>query len=524
MEKMEDKRQFYQLLKPIRRQLLIIKVLCEFHYWIVAAAVLSLLILISARVFVIPYYQEIIYFTCLLLILPFIFRIWRNKPGWKESAFIFNTYVPEDRVMTAFSFLDDKGLLQQLQLAEALKFMKREQQRVLTRKKQYLLPKWLLAAAILICFTALFLFYPNQTQQLAVKKETEIAVLKKIEKELKEKSKKEQNPGTKKALEKAKDILAKKPELKEALKKLVSERKELELKTLKEQEKQKDLKNWQQNLQQSGFNQLAAALDKKDLKQVRKELENINKKYDQLTEKQKNALGKLNGSAKKLTDKELEELAKKISAALEAAELTEQYASAEAAVADAVENLQKEMDANGIPSGQMALNSPDQTSGQPGNPPNSGNGNAAGNGNNGTGGSQGNKGTGNNPSSGQGNGAGGGNGTGHGSGAGNGGTGTGQGSGNGAGFGMGSREFLTIPEKLNGPTNLESDSGKIENGAGVKQYESNGPVLKGQIRSYQEVYQQYQDSYRNSTDRVKLPNDLENIVKNYFSSLDPDKE
>ncbi|MEH7106932.1 hypothetical protein V7083_04040, partial [Bacillus sp. JJ1764] len=73
-------------------------------------------------------------------------------------------------------------------------------------------------------------------------------------------------------------------------------------------------------------------------------------------------------------------------------------------------------------------------------------------------------------------------------------------------------------------TNLETDSGNLGQGSPSQQFSGNGPVLRGQIRSYQEVYGQYMDTYWNSTDRVTLPSDLEEIVKSYFTTIDPNKE
>lgn len=529
MGEMEDKRQFYQLLNPLRRQLFIKRTLREFHYWLLAAAALSSVILLAARIWVIPFYHEMVLSCCLLLIPICIFRIWRNRPGWKDAAAVFNAFVPEDQVITAFSFLTEEGLVQKLQLAEALRLMKKEQQRVMMRKKGYLLPKWLLAAVLFFCLAGLLEFFPAHTQQLAEQKETELAVLKKIEQQLEEKEKKAKSTETKKALEKAKDMITKKPDLNEALKKLAAQQKELELKALKVRDERKKWQDWQHNLHQADLHQLAAALEEKDVKRINSELEKMNKNYQSLTEKQKSAFGKLNGSNKKLSDQELKELANHISALLDSERQEQELAAAEAAVSQAAGELQKEMAANGLKSRQIALhssgpaggNKPTSSSGSNGNPPAHPNsGNQAGN--QGTGNS-GSSGKGNSSSNGSGTGSGNGSGSGNG-GAGNGRGGSGQGGGHGAGLGSGSRELLTIPEKSAGKTNLETDSGTIGKGSGVQQFEGDGPISKGKIRSYQEVYHDYQATYRSSTDRVKLPSELEEMVKTYFSSLDPNKE
>lgn len=96
--------------------------------------------------------------------------------------------------------------------------------------------------------------------------------------------------------------------------------------------------------------------------------------------------------------------------------------------------------------------------------------------------------------------------------------------GGGAGLGQGSRELLTIPERFQGDTNVETDAGTIGEGQTGQQSEGTGPVLKGNIRPYSEVFESYEQAYRQSTERLDLPADLGDIVKNYFSTIDPNEE
>jgi len=525
---MEDKKLFIKLLQPLRRQLLLKRIFIEFHYWILAASAFSVMILTAARIFAIPFFHEIIWYGCFMILLVFVFRTWRNQPGHREAAKLFNTYIPDDRVITAFSFLDDEGKLQKLQLAEALPYMKKEQHHVLARKKSYIMPKWLFIAVVLICISAILNYYPNQNLQLAVKKETEMKVLKKVEKKLEEKAKKENNAETKKALEKAQEIMAKNSDPKETLLALAKQKKELELKALKQQENLENFKAWQQELKNAELSKLAAALEKKDIDKIKKELEQLTKKYDSLTESERKALSKLTGSDQKLSEKDIAELTKQISEALNADNKMNELANAQAALGEIEENLQNELLANGLQSKQIALNHSNQSAGGKKNSQNSKNGNPS---TGSQGSNQGNQSAGNgsqgNGSKGNGNGSGSGNGSGTGQGSGSG-TGTdsggGTGSGSGAGLGTGSRQLLTIPEKIGGKNNLETDTGNIGKGSPAEQFSGNGLILKGQLRSYQEVYGNYTDAYRKSTDRVKLPSDLEEIVKNYYLLLDPNKE
>jgi len=60
-------------------------------------------------------------------------------------------------------------------------------------------------------------------------------------------------------------------------------------------------------------------------------------------------------------------------------------------------------------------------------------------------------------------------------------------------------------------------------GEGSSNFEDaqDSPVLKGEVRNYDEVYSSYEKSYRESLDRMNLPSKLEDIVKQYFSEMDP---
>ena len=172
--------------------------------------------------------------------------------------------------------------------------------------------------------------------------------------------------------------------------------------------------------------------------------------------------------------------------------------------------MQSQMKENGMQPTQIAFAPTSQSSNQ-------NNGNVGGQGQNNNANQQGQ-----NPNSGNGTDTGNGNGTGSGNrSSSSNGTGT---VGLGAGIGQGSRELLTIPQRLNGKTNMEIDNGMLGEGQANAQSDGNGPVLKGSIRPYTEVYRQYEQAYRQSTDRYKYPADLEEIVKSYFTNIDPNKE
>ena len=131
-------------------------------------------------------------------------------------------------------------------------------------------------------------------------------------------------------------------------------------------------------------------------------------------------------------------------------------------------------------------------------------------------------GSGNEPGSGSGSGSGSGNGSGSGSGSG---TGTGSGSssgGNGAGLGAGNHN-LTVPKQLNGQENQEIDKGELGAGESEQQIDPNAPILPGEVRSYGEVFEQYENTYRQAIQRNNYPDHLQEMIKDYFSDIKPTK-
>ncbi|MEH7388772.1 hypothetical protein V7149_17945 [Bacillus sp. JJ1503] len=520
---MEDRKQFEKLLRPIQKQLLVQLIIKEVQLLLVFAGALSLFLLVLARFIVIPFVNYYFLSIMLTLFIIFIIRIWRKRPKKYEAAIIYNHFVQDDRVLTAYSFLKTQGVIAALQLSDAVKHMKNTSEMVYKRKKHFFYPKWLFLS---LAFTAaaIFLFVsPNENINLAKQKEKEIKLVAEAEKKLKEEIKKEKDPEVKKALQEAADKMAEKKSAEEALKELAKQKKELELKALKEKEKQMALENWKNELKNNGLSDLEKLLNEKNLKAIEKELAKLNEKWNGLTEEQKMAFNQLAENDRQLTEEELAKLMEQIESALNSEEFLAQLAAAQQALQKTGLAMQNQMASNGIPPGELAF----APSGQPSTGANPSGSQPSGQSSNGQQPGQNPQGPsgGNSSGSGQGNGAGSGSGNGSGSGSGGSGSGSGSGSGGlGAGKGQGSRELLTIPDHLDGQTNIETDKGGLGEGSPVEQTEGSGPVLKGSIKPYDEVFKTYEHAYRQSTDRYKLPADLEEIVKNYFTNIDPNKE
>lgn len=526
---MGEKQQFINLIKPIKRQLLLQLIWKELQYLFMGAGAASFLLIIAASFIVIPFLHYYFAGLAVVLFLVFLLRIWRGKPDLYKAACLYNSYVHDDRVITAFTFLQKEGELERLQLADAVKHMKKVYSQVIKRKKFFIHYKWLGAGLISILASILLVFTVSQDKlELAKQKESEIKLVKETEKELQEKAKEEKDPEVKKllneALEEIKD--AKDPE--KALQELEKQAKNLDLKMLKEKEKQSELEKWKNELNESGLNELAKLIDEKNLEELEEELAKLNQNRNELNKEQQKALNSLTQKEGELSEEELARLVKQIEEALESPELIEQLAAAQSEIQNTGLNLQNEMTANGMPPSQISFASSNQSDEQnsQGGSQNNGNGQTPSQDGQTSEGNDSGSGSGDGSGSGSGSGTGSGSGSvGNGSGAGPGRSGSGSGSnGNGAGLGQGSRELVTVPERISGDRNVENDGGMLGEGSSSYETDGTGPVLEGNLRPYDEVYQQYESTYRQSIDRYGLPVDLKEIVENYFSNIDPNKE
>ena len=520
---MEDRDLFKKLLKPIQRQLFFELLLKEVQLTLAFVGLASCLLLICARFFVIPFLSYYFFILFLLSIIIISIKVWRIYPPIKKAAFVYNGFVPEDRVITSYHFLEKEGVIASLQLADTVNRMKHEHEKVLKRKKRLFYPKWLVTSILFLGGAALLFYLPSEKFELAKQKENEIKLVAEEKEKLKEQIEKEKDPIVKKKLEEVQDKLTTMKSAEEVLKELAKQTKELELAALKEKEKQAAFENWKAQLNNNGFKALNKMIDEKNLKAIEKELSLLKDKWNELSDEQKKAFSQLTQQEGELSEEELAQALEQIEKALESEAFLQQLVAAQTALQNAGLALQNQMTSNGTPPSQIALSPAGQ--GQTGNQNNETSGQQQG-GNNGQGQSGQGMGNGSGSTNGSGSGSSSSSGSGSGSGTGSGsGSGTGNGSGgSGAGKGQGSRELLTIPEYLDGQTNIENDNGAIGEGKPVQQTDGAGPILKGSIRPYNEVFSTYEKAYRQSTDRYKYPADLEEIVKNYFSNIDPNKE
>ncbi|WP_181444447.1 hypothetical protein [Bacillus sp. 03113] len=543
---MDEKKQFYSLLKPIQRELFWEQLLKEVQLLLMIAGGLFLIMRLIASVWIIPFFFTFFFIGCILLIGFICFRLWYSRPDVSAAAHVFNGFVEEDDVVTAFSFLNRNGAMERLQLLKTVRLMKKQMPLVLQRKKIYFYPKWIVLFFLFLFSSTLLHQFSFEKWDLAKKRETEIELLSDAKKELKKEMKKVKEPSVKEELAKTVHELNQAKTPREALKTMEKQVKQLELKQIKEQENKKKWNSFQPVLNDKEFQNLSESLKSQNISEIENALREANKNWNQFSDHQRNSWKNLTNQNRSLTEKELEQLAKELKAAAQADRQVQELAQAETSLKNSAQNLQEQMAANGLESSSLALsnangsqeggqassgqsNNPSNSSGNPSTTPNTSNngGNTSENPNSSN--NQNGQGAGNGSSNSNGTGPGNsGNGSGTGSGSGSGGSGNGSGSGNGngsgAGLGSGSRELLTIPEYAKGENRTEQDTGELGAGTQGQQMDGDGLVLKGSIRPYQEVYGEYEKAYRESTERYKLPTDLEDMVKNYFSNIDPDKE
>jgi len=508
---MDVQKTFYSLLKKVKLQLQVEHSAKEFQYLLLTCSAFILCLFIFARFYVIIDTNMFISSFVSITVIFFFVRFWKTKPGFKQAAQFYDQYCGEDRASTALAFMDDKEMVPELQRKDALVHMKKAEISVLKRKKKYIYPLPLYLSIFFIILTSLIILYPNEKMAEAKQQKKERAIVQETVKELEKLFKEKTNPIVKKTIETVMDDLKGMKNADEALKKLNKQSSELMLKKTQSDENNAELTRAIKQLEAGKFHELAKALHENNKDLMESELEKLREQLSQLTNEQKESLAQLiQSELGDLSSEHINLLKDQLSNMLDKASQSTQLADSQKIMQTASESLLEKMLENNIqPSTTIVQNQNNEKGNSPkGDETNSGsqtgqqNGSSTGNGNEGQGESGNSKGNGNSSNS------------------------SSNGSstpGNGAGLGMGSRE-LTIPETVDGKVNIEKDSGEMGEGKPTEHGEGNGPVLKGSIRPYEEVYNQYEKASRESTNRLQLPSELESIVKNYFSEINPDRE
>lgn len=477
---MDRRKRLKQFVIRAKRSLNIERMLPSIQYGLLIAVGLVMAILFLSRLFVFPYYIDVALYSSIGVLIATIFYLWWYRVKDSEALMYLDTFYPHNELITALSFKDDSHPLIGSILNKAQKESFTSFERFRKRKKVLWKPRALLSLLLMIMVVGVLYIFPSPTQQEAALIEKENEVINELEKEVADLEKKSVNEEVKAQLQ---DLLHKLKELdssEKALREVVKKQKELKLQEQELKEKQA--------LENKGDSE-AEGLTAEEEERL-KELQGIQNELANTASTAQTALGKLG---------------KPLSTDLQ---------SAIAIESDMVNSSQ-----NSGSESQGVSNNPNSSSGQQTNSNSS-----QGSGNN-QGGSNSSQGQGTNGSQGQGNGSGQGSGSGTGQGQGNGsGTGgQGTGNGNGAGFGQGSKDLLAIPDRFNESGETIVDGGPLGDGKPLGEQEGPVPVTKGTIRPYEEVIGQYKDRYMESSERMQLPKDLQDIVQSYFSTLESEE-
>lgn len=474
---MDRQKRLIQYVKRAKRSLNIEKLLPILQYGLFLSLLLSLAILIVSRFFVFPFYDDIALIVAVsTFAFSIIYFIWTHI-RMKDALIKLDSFYPFNELVTAFSLKQEENPLVDSIKDKAVKESVGAYERFKKRPKKYWQVKALFGILISSILMAVLILFPSETQQEAQVVEKEKEIVRELEKEVEELEKKTMSKDVKKELQELREKLKDVETSEEALREVIK--------------KQKELKLQEQKLMEKELAEGEDGLTEEELEMLKE-------------------LGEMQGSLVKQassTQSALSKLGKPVSFQLQNA-------------------IAKEMSTQSTNS-QNQNQSSSQNSGQNQNQ-NSQSNTSQGN----NSGAQGNQSQGNNNSnqgnSGQGQGQGqSGSGSGQGQGGGAPGAGQGQGAGRGlgpgAGLGAGGRDLLSIPNRIGGSSETTVDGGPLGEGDPAEEQKGPVPVTKGTVRPYEEVIGQYEGSFMESTERLQLPRDLQEVVESYFTSIQSDE-
>ncbi len=474
---MERRRQLRKYIQRAKTSLTVERSIPIAQYGLFLALLSSASLFLVSRLFVWPYYRQTALATFIVVILATVLFMWWKRVKEKEALHTLDDYFSHNELVTALSFEDDKDPLVLSLLTKALENVDKAFADFKARKKSLFRPKALIGLFGTAVVLAILYMFPAATQIEAIEVEKEKAVIEDVKKEVAKLEKKVETKEVKEQLKELQNTLKEAETAEEALREVVKKQKELALKEQQLKDKQTASKD-------------GAAEEKGLSKEEEEQLKELAQMQQELTQ---------NATA---TQTAMSKLGKPASNTLQNA-----IASANSA------NNNQSNNANPNPNQQSSANS--QQSNQQGQQGQSNSQNdsqqASGKGQE--------QGSSQSTQQGQGNGQGNGQGQGNGNGNGNG-SGSGSAGGSGAGTGQGGRDLLTTPKRIGGSSQTSVDGGALGDGSHVSEQQGNGPITKGSIRPYGEVIGSYKDSYLESSERLQLPKDLQNVVQSYFTSIE----
>ncbi|MED1645664.1 hypothetical protein P4U99_21190 [Brevibacillus agri] len=504
------------LLEPVRRQLqkrVLLQQITQYGLW---GAGGSALLLLAARLWPIPYYSWLAAALIPLALLLGGLVALRKKATLLQSAQAADGNGLAQRVETAWEHRDSTSSVAVMQREDALRHLRQNLPRIIESIHIWSgLQKKLYAAGGLLLASLLLMIWPNpqdgRLAQMALEKQAIAQAEKEIE-EIKQETKatkglsEAQKKQLEEMLEQAKKAMAKATDPAERLNALRAAEKQLEKLRAAAQNKAASLHSLQRSLgSQQSTKSLADALAKNDREALTAALQASMLQALAEAQQSQQAMLALAQAAASLHQSQMTLASAGAFGNNGAGNITPGAGQAVPAATTpggnpAASGTGTTANANPNPAGnQQTPPANGNTGAGQGNGSTNGTGNAAGNGSmsglpNGTG-----KGT-------------------SGTGIANGGN-----QGSGAGLAEGKHELVTVPS-----SRIGSDSGPTETvggplGAGPSQSQQSGntQVTSGGTLPYEEVYGQYEQFARESMEKGSIPGDYQDIVKDYFSKIEP---
>jgi hypothetical protein len=83
--------------------------------------------------------------------------------------------------------------------------------------------------------------------------------------------------------------------------------------------------------------------------------------------------------------------------------------------------------------------------------------------------------------------------------------------------------LISTPRTLEGEGTIHSDQGPLDGHGGELQYGGQSPMVDGTSRPYEDVFADYEAAARDSLDRHALPQHMQNLVRDYFIEIQPER-
>ena len=469
---MDGQRRLWKAVASARRALTYEQLYIAIQKGLLYAVLSITLVYTISRFFVLPYYSEIAFITGGIgFVTPLVLALVK-RPKQRDALLCLDQFYPHNELVTVLTTKEQHPLLATLrtqaesQIDQVLGAFRKRPKQVLQKK----VLAYALGTGVLFL---LLLVFPAATQQEAKNIEADRAITKAIKKETKQQLEKPVPEQAKKQLAELQKALEEAKTSEAALKELVKTQKEL-------------AKLSQDLLAETPEQQTTAKGELTALQEVNKTL----------AESASNAQSQMSALGKPIdlsTQKVIASMNQQTSGATNQ---QSSNASASPSTTAGQTGNATSSQSNGTASSSTSSNANQNSQSQ------------SGQGQSGQGQGQG-KGQG--QSQGQG---------GQGSGQG---TGSGQGAGGKGGLrggsGSGGRDLIAVPQRIGEANEQTIDSGIQNEGEGIKE-KGTVPATKGEVRPYADVLGTYEESYRQSTERLQLPNDLQQMVQQYFTEIE----